>query len=103
MSLRNLRVELSNKIQDITDDIDSLESLSDVHEKLNFDPQIVILREKKVGLIETQDYLAKCEFELGNTINRWLENGCKGKIKISLTGEKKNEHKNNKKDASTHN
>jgi len=103
MSLRNLLVELSNKIQDITDDIDSLESLSDDYEKLDFEPQILILRDKKVGLIETQHYLEKCEFVLANTINRWLENGCKGKIQITLTGEKENEHKNNKKDASTHN
>lgn len=91
MSLRNLRAELSNKIQDIIDDIDSLESLSDVHEKLklNFDSQILILKDEKDELIETQNYLEKCEFVLGNTINRWLENGCKGKIQISLTGDKK--------------
>ena len=88
MSLRNLRAELSNKIQDIIDDIDSLESLSDIHEKLNFDSQILILKDEKDELIETQNYLEKCEFVLGNTINRWLENGCKGKIQISLKGGK---------------
>lgn len=87
-TLKNLQAELSSKIHAIIDDIDALESLMYTHENLNFETQISILQEEKNSLIETQNYLEKCEFKLSNTIQKWLENDCKGKIQISLKGEK---------------
>lgn len=87
-TLRSLQAEISSKIHAIIDDIDSLESLTYIHENLNFESQILILGEEKNSLIDTQNYLEKCEFKLGNTIKKWLENDCKGEIQISLKGEK---------------
>ena len=88
-TLKQLQIELSSKIEAIIEDIGSLESLTYDHDGLNFDSQISILREEKNSLIETQNYMEKCEFKLSNTIQKWFENDCKGKIQISLNkGEK---------------
>lgn len=87
-TLRKLQAEISSKIHTIIDDIDSLESLTCIHDGLNFEPQILILEQEKNSLIETQNYLETCEFKLSNTIQKWLENDRKGKIQISLQGGK---------------
>ena len=90
-TFRKLQAKLSGKIHSIIDTIDALDGLMNTHDNLDFKTQISILEEERNALIVTQNYLEKCEFKLSNTIQRWLDNDCKGKIQISLTG-KKNEH-----------
>lgn len=102
MSVRILQGNLSKKINSLIKDILTLEDLSANHETLNFEQSIEVLQEQKKDLIHTQSYLDECENELSDKLEEWLNNRCKGKIQILLTG-KEDGHKIDKEDSSIRN
>lgn len=83
-TLRKLQESLSKNINSLIEDIQMLLDLSQNHDNLDFSKEILKLKKEKDILISTQAYLEKCDKELGDKLEEWLKNGCKGEIQIKI-------------------